>query len=106
MQVMLGVSLRARWDATLVKNNEDTLTNDYLARKLLSENDKEFLKEIRVMKMSNLPLPNVIYGVTRSVNIVDMWKSHYNDQFNCLRKKKMSNNSIGETGASCNNCKL
>ena len=58
MQVMLGVSLRARWDATLVKNNEDTLKNDYLARKLLSENDKEFLKEIRVMKMSNMPLPN------------------------------------------------
>ena len=33
-----------------------------------------------------MPLPNVIGGVTGSVNTVDMWKSHYNDLFNCLRK--------------------
>ena len=31
------------------------------------------------MNSSNMPLPNVIDGVTGSVNIVDMWKSHYND---------------------------
>ena len=40
------------------------------------------------MNSSNMPLPNVIYGVTGSVNIVDMWKSHYNDLFNCLRNNK------------------
>ena len=70
-----------------IKNNKDTLKKDSLARKLLSKNDdKEFWKEIRVMNSSNMPLPNVIDGVTGSVNIVDMWKSHYNDLFNlsCL----------------------
>ena len=71
-----------------IKNNEDTLKKDSLARKLLSKNDKEFWKEIRVMNSSNMPLPNVIDGVTGSVNIVDMWKSHYNDLFNCLRNNK------------------
>ena len=70
-----------------IKNNEDTLKKDSLARKLLSKNDKEFWKEIRVMNSSNMPLPNVIDGVW-SVNIVDMWKSHYNDLFNCLRNNK------------------
>ena len=40
------------------------------------------------MNSSNIPLPNVIDGVTGSVNIVDMWKSHYNDLFNCLRNNK------------------
>ena len=35
-----------------------------------------------------MPLPNVIDGVAGSVNIVDMWKSHYNDMFNCLRNNK------------------
>ena len=71
-----------------IKYNEDILKKDSLARKLLSKNDKEFWKEIRVMNSSNMPLPNVIDGVTGSVNIVDMWKSHYNDLFNCLRKNK------------------
>ena len=70
-----------------IKNNEDTLKKDSLARKLLSKTDKEFWKEIRVMNSSNMPLPNVIDGVW-SVNIVDMWKSHYNDLFNCLRNNK------------------
>ena len=35
-----------------IKNNEDTLKKDSLARKLLSKNDKEFWKEIRVMNSS------------------------------------------------------
>ena len=35
--------------------------------------------------IGNMPLPNVIDGVTGSINIVDMWTSHYNDLFNCLR---------------------
>ena len=71
-----------------IKNNEDTLKKDSLARKLLSKNDKEFWKEIRVMNSSNMPLPHVIDGVAGSVNIVDIWKSHYNDMFNCLRNNK------------------
>ena len=49
-----------------IKNNEDTLKKDSLAGKLLSKNDKEFWKEIRVMNSSNMPLPNVIDGVTGS----------------------------------------
>ena len=71
-----------------IRYNEDTLKKDSLARKLLSKNDKEFWKEIRLMNSSNIPLPNVIDGVTGSVNIVDMWKSHYNDLFNILINNK------------------
>ena len=40
------------------------------------------------MNSSNMPLPNVIDGVTGSVNIVDMWKFHYNDLFISLRNNK------------------
>ena len=81
---------KARFKSAMrfIKNNEDTLKKDSLARKLLSKNDKEFWKEIRVMNSSNMPLPNVIDGVTGSGNIVDMWKSYYNDLFNCLRNNK------------------
>ena len=38
------------------------------------------------MNNSKLYLPNVIDGVTGSNNIVNMWKSHYEDLFNCLAK--------------------
>ena len=38
------------------------------------------------MNNSKLSLPNVIGGVTGSNNIVNMWKSHYEDLFNCLAK--------------------
>ena len=72
----------------LIRNNEDALKMDSLARKLLSKNDKEFWKEIRVVNSSSMPLPSVFDGVTGLVNMVDMWKSHYNDLFNCLRNNK------------------
>ena len=38
------------------------------------------------MNNSKLSLHNVIDGVTGSNNIVSMWKSHYEDLFNCLAK--------------------
>ena len=44
------------------------------------------------MNNSNLSLPNVIDGVTGSHNIVNMWKSHYEDLFNCLSNNKDVNN--------------
>ena len=78
-----------------IKNNEDTLKKDSLARKLLSKNDKEFWKEIRVMNSSNMPLANVTDGVTGSVNSVDMWKSHCTMICSTVSERtKMSNNSI------------
>ena len=43
------------------------------------------------MNNSKLSLPNVIDGVTGSNNIVNMWKSHYEDSFNCLTKDTTTN---------------
>ena len=43
------------------------------------------------MNNSKLSLPNVIDGVTGSNNIVNMWKSHYNDLFHCLAKDTTTN---------------
>ena len=57
------------------------------AKKLVFKNDKEFWKAIKSMH-SNVSLPklNVIDGVTGSVSIVNMWRSHYNNLFNCIKK--------------------
>ena len=35
---------------------------------------------------SKVSLPNVIDGVTGSVSIVNMWRSHYNDLYKCIMK--------------------
>ena len=74
-----------------IRKNEDALRKDSLAKKLLSKNDKQFWKEIRLMNNSKMSLPNVIDDVTGSDAIVEMWKSHYSDLFNCLRSVKDAN---------------
>ena len=43
------------------------------------------------MNNSKLSIPNVIDGVTGSNNFVNMWKSHYEDLFNCLAKDTTTN---------------
>ena len=68
------------------------LRKESLAKKLLCKNYKVFWKEIKLKNNSNMALPNVIDGVTRSHNIDNMWKSHYEDLFNCLNKDKDINN--------------
>ena len=75
-----------------IRSNEDALRKESLAKKLLCKNDKAFWKEIKLMNNSNLSLPNVVDGVTGSHNIVNMWKSHYEDLFNCLTNNKDVNN--------------
>ena len=62
-----------------------------LKKKLLCKNDKAFWKEIKQMNNSKLSLPNAIDEVTGSNNIVNMWKSHYEDLFNCLAKDTTTN---------------
>ena len=68
-----------------IRSHENSLRKDSLAKKLLCKNDKEFWKEIKRTR-SKVSLPNVIDGVTGSDSIVNMWRSHYNDLFNCIKK--------------------
>ena len=79
---------KARFNGAMrfIRCNEDALRKDSLAKKLLCKNDKAFWKEIKLRNNSKLSLPNVIDGVTGSNNIANMWKSHYEDLFNCLAK--------------------
>ena len=73
------------------KCNVDAPRKNSLAKQLLCKNDKAFWKEIKLMNNSKLSLPNVIGGVTGSNNSVNMWKSHYDDLFNCLAKYTKTN---------------
>ena len=76
---------------TFVGRNEDALRKESLDKKLLCKNDKAFSKEIQLINNSNMSLPNVVDGITGSNNIVNMWKSNYEDIFKCLKKYKNVN---------------
>ena len=86
-------TVRFKGAMRFIRSNEDVLRKESLAKKLLCINDKAFWKEIKLMNNSNLSLPNVIDGVIGLHNIVyNMWKSHYDDLFNCLSNNKDVNN--------------
>ena len=93
MRTSSGTNYKARYKGAIymrfIRRNEDVLRKESLAKKLLCQNDKAFWKEIKLMNNSNLSLPND--GITGSNNIVNMWKSQYDDLFNCLKKDKHVN---------------
>jgi len=61
------------------------MRKDSIANKLMAENHKDFWKEIKYMNNSNLPLPNTIDNVTGTEEVIQLWKRHYQDIFNCLK---------------------
>ena len=91
LDMMNRAKARFKGAMRFIRRNEDALRKESLAQKLLCKNDKAFWKEIKLMNNSNMSLPNVVDGITGSNNIVNMWKSHYADLFNCLKKYKHVN---------------
>ena len=79
---------RARFKYALkgLKRKEDTLRRDALANKLLKYPPEKLWKEIRHINSSKSSLPCSIEGVTGNQNIAEMWKNHFVDLFNCLKK--------------------
>ena len=79
---------RVKGAMRVIRNNDDALRRESLAKKLLSKSGKAFWKEIKLINTSNLSLPNVIDGVTGPENIVNMWKTHLEDLLHCLKNEK------------------
>ena len=80
--------MKVKYAIRYVKKNEAQLRKDSLAKKLSNSNSKEFWKEIQSMNNSNTPLPDVIDGVSGATNILNVWKDHYSNLFNTLKKCK------------------
>jgi len=73
-----------------IKRTEYKLRADSLVRKLLQNDVQDFWKEIQVMNAVKLPLPFSVEGVTGPDNVVELWRKHYSDLFNCVGTKKFS----------------
>ena len=84
----LKSKMNVKYAIRYVKKHEAQLRKDSLAKKLSNCNSKEFWKEIQSMNNSNTPLPDVIDSVSGATNILNVWKDHYSNLFNTLKKCK------------------
>ena len=68
-----------------IKQHEDSMRQDSLARKLAERENLAFWKEIKNMNNSRTPLPTNINGVVGEEQIADLWKDHYENLFNSVK---------------------
>ena len=75
---------RFKYELKGIKRKEDNLRRDALANKLLHFTPDKFWEEIRLMNCAKATLPCSVDGVSGANNIVEMWRKHFQDLFNCL----------------------
>ena len=71
------------------KQNTKRKSADLLAHKLLNKSDKEFWKDVKKINNKNNTLPTVstINGATGNRDILDMWRSHYEQLLNSSKDR-------------------
>ena len=80
---------RFKYALRFIKNNENMLRKEALAKKLADLNPKAFWSEIKNMNNCKTPLPTSIEGVSGGVQIVEFWRTHFSQLLNCV-----SNSSV------------
>ena len=75
------VQSKARFKCALrfIKNNENALRKEALAKKLTELNPEAFWREIKTINKCNTPLPSSFEGVSGGKEIVDLWCKHLCD---------------------------
>ena len=68
------------------KRNEQNIQQHILAEKLISNNSKDFWKDIRRIKGNSSVSATSINGVSGDSSICNVWKDHYEKLFNCLER--------------------
>ena len=73
------------------QNNKNTILADKFATQLNNKSDKESWKEIKTKTNSRVKLPNKIDKASGDKQILQLWKAHYMNIFNCVNKSNCSN---------------
>lgn len=78
---------RARFKYALryIKQHENKLRKDALAKKLADKSNNEFWKDIKNVNNVKTPLPNVIDGAIGGQEICELWRKHFTSIFNCIK---------------------
>ena len=93
-ELHVNTKRKVKYAINFIKKNEAQLRKESLAKKLSDCNVKEFWKEVRSMNNSNTPLPEVIDNVSGANNILKLWKEHYSNLFNILKKCKYDSSNF------------
>ena len=82
--MMKSSRARFKYSMRYLKQHESQLRKDALANKLLQGKPEEFWKDVRLMSNCRTPLPCSIDGVSGDRDITDLWKTHFEQLFNCI----------------------
>ena len=99
---------KARFKYTLrfISKHEDMLSKEASAKKLIKSNSKDFWSDINKANNSKTPLPTSIENASSPSAIVELWKDHFYNTFNCITKqpydKSFSLNTEYENVKVCN----
>ena len=75
---------RFKYAISFIKNHENQLRKDSLAKKLSQSKPEDFWKDIRQINNCNKPLPNSVEGISGKEEFTELWRSHFKQLFNCI----------------------
>ena len=79
-------SSRARFKLAVryIKRHENKMRQEAIANALCEEGDGNFWKEIKKLTPNNVPLPTSIDDANGKIEVMELWKSHFEQLLNCV----------------------
>ena len=75
---------RFKYAIRAVKQRENALRRESLAKKMTNNSNCAFWKEIKKMNNVNTPLPNCIAEMSGGSNIAELWREQFSELLNCI----------------------
>ena len=83
-ELMRLTRLQFKYSLRYVKQHENIMRKDSLAKKLAMSDPTKFWSEIRMMSGQNNTLPSCVEGVSGKGTIVEQWRLHFEHLFKTL----------------------
>ena len=83
---LLRSKARFKYAKRYIDRNEDLLRKESLAKKHSQSNSKDFWSEVKSLNNSKIPLPSTIGDANSPNDILQLWKGHFQNTFNCIPK--------------------
>ena len=91
---MRQTRLQFKYALRYVKQHENIMRKDSLAKKLAMSDPTKFWSEIRTMSGQNNTLPSCVEGVSGMGRIAEQWRLHFEHLFNCVQDPERNNMSF------------
>ena len=93
-ELMRQTRLQFKYALRYVKQHENIMRRDSLAKKLAMSDPTKFWSEIRTMSGQNNALPSCVEGVSGMGRIAEQWRLHFEHLFNCVQDPERNNMSF------------